>query len=921
MTSKNEMHDLCDQHDIILVQETWLANDQLTVLSNIHNDFIGNGVSSINDELRINVGRPFGGTGIIWNKNINKYCTFRKYDSDRIVGLEFNCDSFCALFLCVYMPYDCSDNYDDYMFHLNKLLTIIDNFTSPYIFVCGDFNANMSVQSRFGRELQTACSENSLCISDKLLLPADTFTFVSSSHGSTSWLDHIITTNSSHALLRNVHIMDAFISSDHLPVCFEVFIDDLNICTHVFSSNSTDQISYNWSNATDIDLHNYSECTKIELSKIRVPIEAISCTDVFCTAHQKDIDLFYNSICNTLHGCIKRCIQPHKQNSAHNVTGWNEHVKHFYDKARGEFVWWRAHNKPRNGPLYRAMSVARAQFKYALRQCRLDELTHANTKLANHMECHDVNNFWKEVRRHGKSKSALSTCVDGVTGESDIADMWRSHFSNLLNSSANTICKDYVCDSFKNLCFNQGMCVSVDEVIGLVKDLPPGKSCGKDGLNGECLRYANSLLSVLLSFCFTCMFKHSYLPPAILDSVIVPLVKNKCGDLSDKNNYRPIALSSIISKVFEKIILLRLEEYLWTADNQFGFKSSHSTDLCVYALTEFIEYFKSRSSSVFVAFLDASKAFDKLNHWILFKKLIDRHVPLYLVKILCYWYQQQTMCVRWGSTTSTMFHVSNGVRQGGVLSPRLFNIYMDGLSSALNRSGTGGSFGGRTLNHMMYADDICIISLSSAGLQLLLNMCNDYCIEHDLVFNVKKSQCMFFRCSVNKKSALPSIYLNGNLIEFTNEAKYLGVLLHSKLKTTIDVARQMRKFYMQANLLLRNFRYCTEQVKCRLFQSYCTNMYCCQLWFNSTKTSINKLRTSYNSVLRRLLVISKPYSASAMFVCRGIPTFDEILRKTVYRFKERIQISNNSIIAGCLSPTVFLSSPIRKWWTSLLYII
>ena len=104
----------------------------------------------------------------------------------------------------------------------------------------------------------------------------------------------------------------------------------------------------------------------------------------------------------------------------------------------------------------------------------------------------------------------------------------------------------------------------------------------------------------------------------MLDSVIVPLVKNRNGDLTDKNNYRPITLSSTISKVFENVILYRLEEYLWTTDNQFGFKAGHSTDLCVYALTEFIEYFKRRSTSVYVAFLDASKAFDKINHWVLF---------------------------------------------------------------------------------------------------------------------------------------------------------------------------------------------------------------------------------------------------------------------------------------------------------------
>ena len=89
------------------------------------------------------------------------------------------------------------------------------------------------------------------------------------------------------------------------------------------------------------------------------------------------------------------------------------------------------------------------------------------------------------------------------------------------------------------------------------------------------------------------MFKHCYMPQSMINSVIVPLVKNKSCDLTDKNNYRLIALSNIASKVFEHFIILRLEEYLWTNDNQFGFKSGHSTDLCIYALSEFIEYFKA----------------------------------------------------------------------------------------------------------------------------------------------------------------------------------------------------------------------------------------------------------------------------------------------------------------------------------------
>ena len=124
------------------------------------------------------------------------------------------------------------------------------------------------------------------------------------------------------------------------------------------------------------------------------------------------------------------------------------------------------------------------------------------------------------------------------------------------------------------------------------------------------------------------MFKHCYMPQSIINSVITLIIKNKFGDFTDKNNYIPIAISSIVSEVFEHTIKIRLEDYLWTNDNQFGFKSGHSTDICIYALTEFIEYFKSHSNSVYVAFLDASKAFNKISHWTLFKNLIDRHVPL-----------------------------------------------------------------------------------------------------------------------------------------------------------------------------------------------------------------------------------------------------------------------------------------------------
>ena len=260
--------------------------------------------------------------------------------------------------------------------------------------------------------------------------------------------------------------------------------------------------------------------------------------------------------------------------------------------------------------------------------------------------------------------------------------------------------------------------------------------------------------------------------------------------------------------------------------------------------------------------------------------MIDRQMPLYLVKNWCHWYtcRNQSMYVRWGSTLSTAFQVTNGVRQGGILFPMLSNLYINDLSIRLTNSGIVGTLGGKFVNHMIYADDLCIVSLSSSGLQTLLKMCTDYCDLHDIKFNAKKSVCLFFRSSVNKSCALPKIFICDTICEFSNEVKYLGVMIRSSMKATIDIERQTRTFYARANIFISSFRHCTVKVKCYLFQSYCTSMYCSQLWFNSTKNSLRKLRTSYNTVLRRLLCISLPYSAGEMFVSRGILTFDELMR-------------------------------------------
>ena len=131
---------------------------------------------------------------------------------------------------------------------------------------------------------------------------------------------------------------------------------------------------------------------------------------------------------------------------------------------------------------------------------------------------------------------------------------------------------------------------------------------------------------------------------------------------------------------------------------------------------------------------------------------------------------------------------------------------------------------------------------------------------------------------------MPEICLSGMKLSFVHSYKYLGVFIISSFNDDDDIKKQMRLLYIRGNFLFRKFAYCSIQVKTRLFKSFCSNLYCCQLWSTFTKRSLTKIRVAYNNCFRRLFNLSRRCSISTMFVVYDVLSFGELLRKNIFNF-------------------------------------
>ena len=361
--------------------------------------------------------------------------------------------------------------------------------------------------------------------------------------------------------------------------------------------------------------------------------------------------------------------------------------------------------------------------------------------------------------------------------------------------------------------------------------------------------------------------------------------------------YRGITISPVLSKIFEFIILDFIRPHLTTSKGQFGFKKGNSCAHAIYTVRKTTEVFCSQNSTVNICTLDISKAFDKVNHNKLILQLLKRKVPLDVILLIRCWYAKIVSCVRWGNALSKFVNIKAGVRQGGILSPFLFSIYVDNVLKCLRSSGLGCYIKGICFNSVMYADDLILMSISISHLQRLIHICEECLGKLDLEINGSKSFILRVGPRYNHVDIYITVVLNGNRVKFCNEINYLGVYLVTGKRLKINIQKSIHKFYRAANSIFGKIvTFTSPMVVLSLINASCVPILLYGLnAFKLNKSELGKIDDTLNSIFYKLFKVnSKENIRLCQFYFKFLPA-TYLVKYNVYNFLDGLRKNGDSL--------------------------
>ena len=250
----------------------------------------------------------------------------------------------------------------------------------------------------------------------------------------------------------------------------------------------------------------------------------------------------------------------------------------------------------------------------------------------------------------------------------------------------------------------------------------------------------------------------------------------------------------------------------------------------------------------------------------------------------------------WRGCFSDYFDVSTGTKQGGVLSPRIFTMYVDDLVIKLRNRGVGCHVLGLFLACIFYADDLCLLAPSRGAMQEMLNICHEYCSEFCLTFNVKKTKVVVFG-PLSRGHDIQPLRLNGKPIDFVNEWKYLDVTIVSGTSMQFSSKPVLASFYRAVNCVLSSVRKPNELVLMNLLYTNCVPVlaYAAEI-VEFSATEMRECNVALNNAIRRIYSYNRWESTRALHLHLGYQNIYEIFSTRRERFIHNCLESSNHAV-------------------------
>ena len=756
-------------------------------------------------------GRAREGVALILNKWMSKLVVEWKEVSSRLMWVRVRLGRECWAFISAYGP-GSERSEEERAAFWNELEDCVDSLSRRnYVVVLGDLNARVGVGeiegvlgrygvpgvNESGERLIDMCIEKELAIGNSFFRKKriNKYTWMKVANGRVverALMDYVLITKKMIGRVKDVHVFRGVASgiSDHFLVETKVVV------------------AKEWGNRNRNE-GGRREVVKVEKLKepekkreyqerVKVAYERVKVREVGELEEEEWKPMKESLVESASYVCGKRYVGGGIRRGS---EWWNEEVKRKVDEKKRAFAEWLQCGSRVKYERYKILNVE-------VKRKVNDAKEAANDRWGRDFgTAYEENKkkFWKELKRIRKGESRVEERVKDRNGQllqgEDARKRWAEYFESLLNVIDDRVAEIVAVAGVQVpvMADENDSEITKEEVERALKETKTGKAPGVDGISAEMLKEGGVTVVEWLVRVFNICFYLSMCPVDWVLAIIVPLYKGK-GDMHECSNFRGISLLSVVGKVYGRVLINRIRDRTESviSEVQSGFRRGRGCTDQIFVVRQLCEKYIGKGKDVYFAFLDLEKAYDRVDRDAMWNVLRLYGVGGKLLKAVKSLYTDSRACVRVGDGTSDWFPVRVGLRQGCVMSPWLFNLYIDGVVREVNARVLGRGLelldenGSEwQVNQLLFADDTVVVADSEEKLCQLVAEFGRVCKRRKLRVNVGKSKVM--RCTRNEDGARLNVTLDGEVLEEVDQFKYLGAIVAANGGVEADVCHRVNE--------------------------------------------------------------------------------------------------------------------------------